>query len=130
VARLGSGTPGTGNFLRGDGSWQTVPASAPSTTDVLNATAGASYEAVGTYTVAVCVTTSNITLGTTVAGSNLRVDDDRPGLIAEGDATYRAGGTSLAGTWRRMGGQKSFYIENTQYGTIRYWSRVFWLRIS
>jgi hypothetical protein len=49
VARLGSGTPGTGNFLRGDGSWQAVPASAPTTAQVLSAYAGGAFNAVGTH---------------------------------------------------------------------------------
>jgi hypothetical protein len=88
VARLGSGTPGTGNFLRGDGSWQTVPASAPSTTDVLNATAGASADAVGTYAFA---GRSGIVSGTTYAGSSLT--------------------PTRTGTWRAMSG--AFIVLNS-----------------
>jgi len=103
VARLGSGTPGTGNFLRGDGSWQAVPASAPSTTDVLNATAGASLGAVGTYAFA-ALTTQITTAGTTYAGSSLTYS----GPIVAGSYAYgitpRLGtGAALAGTWRAMG---------------------------
>jgi hypothetical protein len=94
VARLGSGTPGTGNFLRGDGSWQTVPASAPSTTDVLNATAGATAGAVGTY--AICrldPPTGNLAVGSTVAGSAIR------GIDTDGFVTN----PGFTGTWRNMG---------------------------
>jgi hypothetical protein len=106
VARLGSGTPGTGNFLRGDGSWQAVPAAAPSTTDVLNATAGASVGAVGTYAfLATTATSGTITYGSTYAGSGLRpiglrMDNNNPTALAYtgGELT-----TSPAGTWRAMG---------------------------
>jgi hypothetical protein len=101
AARLGSGTPGTGNFLRGDGSWQTVPASAPSTTDVLNATAGASLEAVGTYAFVFPAAGSGVLApGTTIAGSSLR---------------YNGTTTSLSGTWRTMSGlaQATMYTAPT-----------------
>jgi hypothetical protein len=113
VARLGSGTPGTGNFLRGDGSWQTVPASAPSTTDVLNATAGASVGAVGTYALLAQISgTAVSTPGGTIAGSNLQYS-------AAGFGT--ASGTP-SGTWRVMGRVTATSDSNV--------SRSVWLRIS
>jgi hypothetical protein len=110
AARLGSGTPGTGNFLRGDGSWQTVPASAPSTTDVLNAYAGAAYGGVGTYTVALSGATltggNSIAAGSTEAGSGLRAVVSSTSNNAIGNLTaLQTAATAtlgLAGTWRLM----------------------------
>jgi hypothetical protein len=111
VARLGSGTPGTGNFLRGDGSWQTVPASAPSTTDVLNATAGASVGAVGTYAFLGFHSNANVDVGTTYAGSGfsyagvLRTGNNwtntADNLGGIGSAQHQ--NVSPSGTWRCMG---------------------------
>ena len=49
AANLGSGTANSSVFLRGDKVWAAVPAAAPSTAQVLIATAGASAGAVGTY---------------------------------------------------------------------------------
>jgi hypothetical protein len=130
VARLGSGTPGTGNFLRGDGSWQTVPASAPSTTDVLTAYAGAAFDGVGTYTVALTenevASGSSIAAGTTVAGSTLRRND-----VANGsnDTTASAASTvvsaGLSGTWRLM-----MFLNTIGGGFPARRLRGFWLRIS
>jgi len=119
AARLGSGTPGTGNFLRGDGSWQAVPASAPSTTDVLNATAGASVGAVGTYAFLGSSVFTTTEAGGTIAGSNLRYAGvastsgntytvNNPGIRGAGN-----GGTP-AGTWRAMG--RALGINNDQAG--------------
>jgi hypothetical protein len=119
VARLGSGTPGTGNFLRGDGSWQTVPA--PSTTDVLNATAGASVGAVGTYNVGGVNTNNLIARGSTVAGSSLEILNS-----TFGPAPFQAGNTrvtaGLSGTWRAM--------QEAQESDSGYHRPTLWLRIS
>jgi hypothetical protein len=102
VARLGSGTPGTGNFLRGDGSWQTVPASAPSTTDVLNATAGASLDAVGSYRIAVYNSTTALSPNGTTAGSNLFQRNTNSSAFATG-LNDQDSSTFLTGTWRFLG---------------------------
>lgn len=120
---LGNGTsalqavaPSTsGNVLTSNGStWTSAapPAVAPTTTQVLNATAGASVGAVGTYAYMYTTNTapSTINPGATVAGSLL--------LFAMGVAwglncgVYYANnltsgqpfsGTSVSGTWRCMG---------------------------
>jgi hypothetical protein len=118
VARLGSGTPGTGNFLRGDGSWQAVPASAPSTTDVLNATAGATAGAVGTYAFLADLTNSNtnINQGATLAGSSLRFS-----CIASGSFGSFApvNGQTPSGTWRLMGfGLRDAGSSNQRYASL------------
>jgi len=104
VARLGTGTPGTGNFLRGDGSWQAIPASAPSTTDVLNATAGATAGAVGTYAfLGTKPEPFSNAFGGTRAGSEL----EPAGVVSTttsftGNLRGALSG-SVSGTWRCMG---------------------------
>jgi hypothetical protein len=90
--------PGTsGNVLTSNGTvWaSTAPAApaAPTTAQVLGATAGASVGDVGTYALLAQVSGSAATTaGTTIAGSNLRFSD------TSGDNS----GTP-AGTWRVMG---------------------------
>jgi hypothetical protein len=91
AARLGSGTPGTGNFLRGDGSWQAI-STTPTTQQVLDATAGASVGAVGTYAFLRFNSITSAAAGTTHAGSGLRYSN----------AAGTISGTP-SGTWRIMG---------------------------
>jgi hypothetical protein len=118
VARLGSGTPSASNFLRGDGSWQTI-STTPTTDQVLTATAGASAGAVGTYAwlgeFGLGGTSTWRAVGSTVAGSSLKYTN------GSADA---AGSSNLApaGTWRIMGDMNS----STQ--TVNKVS--LWLRIS
>ena len=96
AARLGSGTPGATNFLRGDGSWQVI-STTPTTDQVLTATAGAAVGAVGTYALCAKFTTGNLTAGATIAGSSLRYAGGSPG-----STTAVLSGTP-SGTWRIMG---------------------------
>jgi hypothetical protein len=107
TARLGSGTPGSGNFLRGDGSWATVPVAAPSTADVLNATAGASVGAVGTYVFARRTSRDGINTGNTIAGSSLAYAAGNSGWTenpyAGAQPSGSPAGSTLSGTWRCMG---------------------------
>lgn len=138
VARLGSGTPGTGNFLRGDGSWQTVPASTPSTAVVLNAYAGASAGGVGTYAwLGFNASGTNISVNGTVAGSSLRYagigysrsPSDTSTLSGNVDATQHQNSTP-SGTWRAMGSQRGTgVLDGNGDGTTRF-PATLWLRIS
>jgi hypothetical protein len=112
TSALGSGTANSSTFLRGDRTFATLPSSAPSTTDVLNATAGASAGAVGTYTTAF-VTTASVSVGGTTAGSNLR-----------GYNSVGPNNPSFSGTWRNMGSSTG----STTNDTANAWSS--YLRIS
>lgn len=91
-----TGTPSSSTFLRGDGSWQTAGGD-PTTTQVLTATAGASAGAVGAYSF--LVTSSAVSTGNTIAGSNTR--------YANANSNYAGGfnnvGGTPSGTWRCMG---------------------------
>jgi hypothetical protein len=119
VARLGSGTPGSGNFLRGDGSWQTVPASTPSTADVLNATAGASLGAVGTYAfLGLNATNTAISENSTIAGSSLRYLGSNIRVDTGGSNTGTSVGGTPSGTWRAMGHCQASGLANNRAATV------------
>lgn len=139
---LGNGTsalqavaPSTsGNVLTSNGStWTSAapPAVAPTTTQVLNATAGASVGAVGSYAwLGVLVgSASSVAAGATLAGSSLRY----AGMTAQAWSGNPypvnigvAGTTAPAGTWRCMGYAFSGFI--SCFGEIR--GATLWLRIS
>jgi hypothetical protein len=123
----GNGT--TSQFLRSDGdgtfTWATPTSAAPTTAQVLSATAGASVGAVGTYAWLGYNNTGNTTIseGQTIAGSVLRYAGG--GIInwsmSQLIHSTSKGGTP-SGTWRVMGKCQ------TQYGDV-YPSTIF-LRIS
>jgi hypothetical protein len=100
---------------------------APSTAQVLSATAGASVGEVGSYAFLADFTnsTSDIEAGSTVAGSNLRYASD---AYNGSNGRYEITGSGTpAGTWRVMGyGERS--ISGGGSGFPRYAS--VWLRIS
>ena len=99
------------------------------TTQVLNATAGASVGAVGTYIVAHNTSTTNFTAGDTVAGSSLRYVNTSSGaaplpyVITVNNLTGMA---TPSGTWRCMVGARGAVTGCD--GTTYYPS--FFLRIS
>jgi hypothetical protein len=109
---LGNGTsalqvvaPGTsGNVLTSNGTtWtsETFAAPAPTTNQVLTATADASLGAVGTYAFMSNNALMSMTPGGTQAASALR--------YSNADETALAGSPTPSGTWRRMGGNAGAY---------------------
>jgi hypothetical protein len=130
TARLGSGTANNTTYLRGDQTWQTISAT-PSTADVLNATAGASAGAVGTYAFLGESTTTNTTFGSTRAGSALfsagagktngQWNSNNLGTMV----VINTGYSGVSGTWRCMGNAR--YDANSDNPV---WPATLWLRIS
>ena len=91
VAVASSGTPSSSTFLRGDNTWAAV-STTPTTQQVLDATAGATAGAVGTYGLFILRSGSNVAAGDTRAGSALAFTD-AAGVV----------GATPTGTWRAMG---------------------------
>jgi hypothetical protein len=134
TAHLGSGTPSSSNFLRGDGSWQ-VP------------TPPTDFGAVGTYAVLKAAVNTNIAIGGTIAGSSLRYNDSSTAVgisnVTAGsveashagissrvnNSTYNGGGTAVSGTWRKVSTGVNYHVA-TPYDTYYFWCRALWLRIS
>ena len=92
-------------------SWAAIPSSAPTTAQVLTATAAASYAAVGTYVFGKQFSGAPTGAGGTSAGSDIT-----PSNVAAN------GGTTLSGTWRCMG------LSNNPMSSTS--STTLWLRIS
>lgn len=116
----GLGTVGTaGNVLTSNGTtWaSTAPAapSAPSTADVLNATAGASQGAVGTYVLGYNTTATTVSPGGTLAGSSIQ----NAGLGESGGSAVIVRTGTLSGTWRCMG-----YTQPSNSGLVTVWLRT------
>jgi hypothetical protein len=108
---LATGTANSTTYLRGDRTWQTISASAPTTAQVLAATAGASFGAVGTYAFLSLIGSTSETVidGNTYAGSSLepagilRTNSGNAGGDVASSADATRGGTAVSGTWRAMG---------------------------
>jgi hypothetical protein len=90
------------------------------TATVLNATAGASVGAVGTYAFLVC--NSNIATGDTVAGSNCRYASIAGVFIA--GPGFQNSGSAPSGTWRLMGFENYRTICGTAYIDASLWLRI------
>lgn len=115
-----------------DGTIQSTAGGSPTTAQVLTATAGATFGAVGTYAALMNTANSNISAGSTIAGSSLRYDTGTGGLGNSAGSssnnynTSGAGGTALSGTWRKMS-HGSLYIPSCGFYQ---WSTGVFLRIS
>jgi hypothetical protein len=110
----------------GDATVQTTAAVAPTTAQVLNATAAASVGAVGTYAFLRPTSTTTYSAGSTIAGSSTQYSGALTvGGIGGSPLSIDSVGTP-AGTWRCMGYRSpSVYT----YGTLAFSSSL-WLRIS
>ena len=115
----------TATSFSGDGSGLTnLPLSAPTTADVLSATAGASAGAVGTYVYG--LTTSVVTsaaFGSTRAGSAILATTisqyQGSAYLVHSDA-----GTTLSGTWRLMGQTTTWAGNNANEEQVCLWLRI------
>jgi hypothetical protein len=129
---LGNGTsalqsvaPSTnGNVLTSNGTtWTSAapPSPAPTTAQVLTATAGASAGAVGTYALAsrAGLTTGDVSAGGTLAGSALRRQSAVVGIITP--ANNMPYGSALSGTWRAM---SDYTYNNGDLAGIALWLRI------
>lgn len=112
-----------GDILFNDGTTQSTAAGAVNTTSVLNATAGASLGAVGTYALLRRTINANNTPGNaigpgaTLSGSVLRYTD----------TTYSTENGTPSGTWRCMGNMPTVFIG---YDNSTHYGGTVWLRIS
>jgi hypothetical protein len=80
-----------------------VPAMRMTTANVLGATAGAAFGAVGSYALAARNDSTNMSPGDTIAGGSLFPVGIMGSNTTFPSAFLPAGGTALAGTWRAMG---------------------------
>jgi hypothetical protein len=125
---LGNGTsavnfvaPGSnGNLLTSNGTtWTSAPASGGVTS--VNSQTGAvvttNFDSIGSCAVLVSAQTSDTAVGGTIAGSSLRynlstVNNGRAtltfGFINGSGNSYGGGGSSVSGTWRKMGGAENW----------------------
>jgi hypothetical protein len=155
---LGNGTSGvqavapstSGNVLTSNGStWVSqAPASAP-VTSVNGLTGAVSMTGlgdIGSYAVLIIATNTNVAVGSTVAGSDLRYGwtPNQGPLSVTGTysayganrlsvtGTYNGGGTSLSGTWRKMstGATYASFTDPCTGVTTYYWLAALYVRIS
>lgn len=116
---------GTTNFLRADGTWTT---SAPTTTDVLAAIAGATAGGLGTYAFAKRSTNADVTFGSTVAGSDLvpvSAATGGNGIWNTTGSGASLAGSALSGTWQCMGRyDHQWTVSSPTWSGATLWLRV------
>ena len=96
------------DILFNDGTTQSTAAGALTTTAVLNATAGASVGAVGTYALVAVFSLGSFSTGATFSGSNMRMVSGHMGIQNFSNnelliLNVAHDGTALSGTWRIIG---------------------------
>lgn len=123
-AALASGTANNTTFLRGDRTWQTITTT-PTTTQVLNATAGLTAGQVGSYAFLQRIlpaggTSLTFNAGATESGANLRF----AGVSSLAGGIQSSGTPS--GTWRIVGYSvvQNVFITNGQFSSSSMWVRI------
>ena len=140
---LGNGTsavqtvaPGTaGNLLTSvGGTWASAPPPAGGVTS-LNSQTGAVVTTglgdIGSVAVLMIATNTNVAVGSTVAGSDLRYGwtpnfgamtytgfTDFAANRGNSSATYNGGGTSLTGTWRKVSSGNTYFASGGSYAGV------------
>jgi hypothetical protein len=109
VAKLSAtGSPSSSNFLRGDGSWQTVSGGVTSLNGQSGAITNTDFGAIGSYFIgydnSFQIYNDNATInpGTTVAGSSLINRNEEGVTNFTAIFTGTSSNAGLTGTWRRM----------------------------
>lgn len=109
------------------------------TAQVLNATAGASHQDVGSMTIAFNTTTNDVASNVTIAGSSLRYTSSSTysmfGNVTSGSSSFPTTGTvAMSGTWKNMGGYCRGRFTTSVGGdppeTTYIWYPSLWLRIA
>jgi hypothetical protein len=109
------------------------------TAQVLNATAGASHQDVGSMTIAFNTTTNDVASNVTIAGSSLRYTSSSTysmfGNVTSGSSSFPTTGTvAMSGTWKNMGGYCRGRVTASDGGdppvTSYIWYPSIWLRIA
>lgn len=101
-----------------------TPAQAPTTGQVLGATAGAVGAEVGSYTIAHRSTEANVGLGGTVAGSDLTPTSVFWRVAGTSSNRVLTGGGTLTGTWRAMAYYTHHSTESTNFLGATLWLRI------
>ena len=136
AANMGSGTANSSTFLRGDRTWQSIPAPVIPT----------DFGAVGTYAILMMAANNNLAINGTIAGSSLRHSPsvNQSGSLGQGgsvqlylaarrrpdNANYDGGGTALSGTWRKMDNSLVYLTRSEGYQQAYYWLCALYVRIS
>ena len=96
--------------------------------------ASTDFGGIGSYALLLNAANSNYGIGTAVAGSTLRYNYAVSGAIPpagswiNSSSSYNAGGTSVAGTWRRMSsGFSTYTVDGDGFAT---WYSSLYVRIS
>lgn len=115
-------------LYKGNGGNESValPSSAPTSAQVGSATAGLSGGAIGTYTFAMRATLSDVVLGGTVAGSDLRMTSAEQRAETDWSVSGFATSSGLVGTWRCM----ARYDARTGGSSDERFGATLWMRIS
>lgn len=104
--------------------------------------AGTDFGSVGSYAVLMMAANTNLSTGSTIAGSSLRYNNTPNTSInitnsaftgtrfRFNNSGYDGGGTALSGTWRKMSTGNTYFTENVCGSIYYYWLNALYVRIS